>query len=406
MSKRKELNCNQNSNNTKTHRKSTKGICHTFSSKTPTSTRTRTAANVLLDGLKRDICNIQYLNDKFRSIIKVSPKDYRNFQVMRDEHKDKKIFFSGKNGYNDPTYENVNVQDSVCIPVKDNPFLIVHNDNVEDKGGIICIDEVNDDFVFALLPRKASTSYNHFQSFLDALKCLETCAPADVSVRGKKRTVVYEGDNNGQNYLTFGIAPKRNGRGLYMKHFDGFSETKHERAVISMRNFISARCSPFIPSMVKAGMKSILKLFQLDPSCISHKDDSKNDAMKQFLDFFPSMASGRNTSLELHEDDDAFLSIVSVYNQDDIFLKKMPKKTKAKNSYISQVQKDSQIVKYFTFSVGHSVGLRTGDILVFNPLFEHCISTKTEQCRSSDVYCVSFYFKSLVLGLNDNSIPV
>ena len=354
--------------------------------------------------MKRDICNIQYLNEKFRTIVKVSPKDIREFQVMKDEHNGKKIFFSGKNGYNDSKNENVKVPNSVCIPVKDNPYLIVHN--IEDNGSIICIDEVNDDFVFALLPRKASTSYNHFHSFLDALKCLETCAPADVSVRGKKRTVVYEGDNNGQNYLTFGIAPKRNGRGLYMKHFDGFSETKHERAVISMRNFISARCSPFIPSMVKAGMKSILNLFQLDPSCISHKDDSKNDAMKQFLDFFPSMASGRNTSLELHEDDDAFLSIVSVYNQDDIIVKKMPKKTKSKNSYISQVQKDSQIVKYFTFSVGHSVGLRTGDILVFNPLFEHCISTKTEQCRASDVYCVSFYFKSLVLGLNDNSIPV
>ena len=159
MSKRIELNCNQKNNN-KTHRKSTKGICHTFSSKNPTSTRTRTAANVLLDGLKRDICNIQYLNDKFRSIMKVSPKDIRNFRVMRDEHKDKKIFFSGKNGYNDPMYENVNVPNSVCIPVKDNPYLIVHN--VEDNGGIICIDEVNDDFVFALLPRKASTLYYQF----------------------------------------------------------------------------------------------------------------------------------------------------------------------------------------------------------------------------------------------------
>ena len=336
MSKRKQQNCNQICKD-KAKCTTSKGICRTFSSKTPTSTRTRAAADVLLMGLKRDVCNIPQIKEKFRTLIKVSPKDIREFEVMKDEHEGKKIFFSGKNDYNDPKHENVNVPNSVCIPVQDNPHLVIHN--MKDNGSIICIDEVNEDFVFVLLLRKESTSYNHFHSFLDALKCLETCAPADVSVRGKKRTVVYEGDNNGHNYLTFGIAPKRNGPGLYMKRFEGFSETKHERAVIFMRNFISAKCSPYIPSMIKAGMKSVLKLLRLDPSRISHGNESINDAMKQFLDFFPSMASGRNTSLELHEDDDAFLSIVSVYNEDDIIVKECRKKSKGKHTNISQVKK-------------------------------------------------------------------
>ena len=403
MSKRKQHNCNQTVKNN-TELTTSKGICHTFSSKTTTSTRTRDAADVLLRGLKRDISNLQQLNDKFRTLVKVAPKDIRDFIAMKEENEGKKIFFSGKNGYKDVNHENVNVPNSVCIPVQDNPHLIIHNE--KDNGSIVCIDEFNEDFVFALLPRKESTSYNHFHSFLDALKCLETCAPADVSVRGKKRTVVYEGVNNGHNYLTCGIAPKRNGRGLYMKHFKGFSGTKHEQAVISMRKFISTKCSPYIPSMIKAGMKSVLRLFEFDPSCISHNNHSRNDGMKQFLNYFPSMASGRNTSLELHEDDDAFLSIVSIYNEDDIILERLNKKKNRKRTMISRLPKESPIVKYFTFGVGHSVGLRTGDILVFNPLIEHCISTKTDECQSSDVYCISFYFKSLVLGLNDNSIPL
>ena len=403
MAKRKKQNCNITCSD-KSQRTTTKGICRSFRSKTTTSARTRMAAELLDKELKRDIFNIQLLNDKFSTLVRVKPKDVEDFKKMKEEHTDKKIFFSGKKISKGKTGEQMSAQNYHCITVQDNERLRIHN--VIENGSILCIDEASGDIVFALLPRRKSTSYNHFHSFIDALKVLETCAPADVSVRGNKRTVVYEGNKTGQNYLTYGVAPKRNGRGLYMKHFDGFSGTKHENAVISMRSFISTACSAYIPSMIKSGMKSILKLFNLNPNCLPLDDASDNNQMKQFISFFPSMASGRNTSLELHEDDDAFLSVVSIYNEDDIMVEKVNSKKRKKHRTVSRLKKQSLIVKYFTFGVGHSVALRTGDILVFNPLIEHCISTKTDECQKSDVYCVSFYFKSLVLGLNDNSIPL
>ena len=62
------------------------------------------------------------------------------------------------------------------------------------------------------------------------------------------------------------------------------------------------------------------------------------------------------------------------------------------------------IIKYFTFDNNHSVALRSGDCLMFNPTINHCISTKTEAYLTKDVYCVSHYFKSNLIGMNDNNI--
>ena len=62
-------------------------------------------------------------------------------------------------------------------------------------------------------------------------------------------------------------------------------------------------------------------------------------------------------------------------------------------------------LKYFTFGCGISIGLRSGDVLIFNPQIDHCISTNTEHCRESGVMTTSHYYKSSVIGLNDNDIP-
>ena len=106
--------------------------------------------------------------------------------------------------------------------------------------------------------------------------------------------------------------------------------------------------------------------------------------------FMPSTSYGKDTLLPLHYDKDMFLSIVTIHCVKDI----------KKGKYIL----DSDIIKYFTFDNGVSVALRSGDILIFNPIIKHCISTKTDEYISEDVYCISHYFKSMLAGRNDNSI--
>lgn len=87
-----------------------------------------------------------------------------------------------------------------------------------------------------------------------------------------------------------------------------------------------------------------------------------------------------------HVDDDIMYSVVTCLLQDD-------------HTY----KPEDLIVAYFCFpSLGIAVPLRPGDILIFNPLEPHCISSK---CRSSDtVLGTSMYVKTAIVGLNDNSI--
>ena len=67
-----------------------------------------------------------------------------------------------------------------------------------------------------------------------------------------------------------------------------------------------------------------------------------------------------------------------------------------------QYQPSQRIVAYFAFTkLGIAIPLRPGDVLFFNPLEEHCISSRC--CNDDDIYCLSLYLKSDNIGLNDNS---
>ena len=115
------------------------------------------------------------------------------------------------------------------------------------------------------------------------------------------------------------------------------------------------------------------------------------------------MATGRNTTLQIHTDEDAFFSVVCIYRENDVGVKLSNQKGRRsiKRSYLKE---ESDVLKYFTFSTGLTVALRSGDILMFNPQIEHCISSNTDVCKEDDVFCTSLYFKSMVLGLNNNNI--
>jgi hypothetical protein len=68
-------------------------------------------------------------------------------------------------------------------------------------------------------------------------------------------------------------------------------------------------------------------------------------------------------------------------------------------------QNDDLIISYFAFpQIGIAVALWPGDILMFNPQEPHCISLC---CNKDDnIYYISSYLKTHVVGLNDNSNTV
>jgi hypothetical protein len=68
-------------------------------------------------------------------------------------------------------------------------------------------------------------------------------------------------------------------------------------------------------------------------------------------------------------------------------------------------QNDDLIVCYFAFpQIEIAVALQPGDILMFNSQEPYC---KSLRCNKDDnIYCISFYLKIQVVGLNDNSNTV
>jgi hypothetical protein len=67
--------------------------------------------------------------------------------------------------------------------------------------------------------------------------------------------------------------------------------------------------------------------------------------------------------------------------------------------------KDSDVLVYFSFpSTGRCIGLRNGDVLIFNPQVPHCMSSRC--FPDIDVLCVAMYWKTAFAGRNDNDQDV
>jgi hypothetical protein len=103
--------------------------------------------------------------------------------------------------------------------------------------------------------------------------------------------------------------------------------------------------------------------------------------------YYNAAGFGINVFLRCHIDKDFTMSIVQVHLDEIMY------------------QNDDQIVCFFAFpQIGIAVPLRPGDTHMFNPQEPHCISLR---CNKDDnIYCISSYLKTQVVGLNDNSDKV
>jgi hypothetical protein len=108
--------------------------------------------------------------------------------------------------------------------------------------------------------------------------------------------------------------------------------------------------------------------------------------MDKRTNVFASMSYGLNVFLPVHKDMDFFYSTTTVIKRG------LPKM-------------DDAILNYFCFpEQGVCVSLRNYDILLFNPQKMHCVSSRKDSSndKANDMYCVSFYLKTAVVGGNDN----
>ena len=374
------VNCNYKTETT------SNAICHAYKSDTPSSRRSQLVNDSINDSTESWFHNLR-IKQSYLDIKEIMFDNKNDGDLIN--HRLSNLIFSAK--------IEIDKEELLEPPSKYNIESIPMNIDmrvIRTTKGFLCFNKGI--FVCLLIPRKESLKSIQPKKFLNSMIKLSKLEKKGHNPRGGGKHVTYEKEVT--NYVTLGITSKRFGKGLYEKELKKTHTLNGNYGLRKFTNQVRDMCIKYIPSQLMRRLNKALSETNIPSfrSYISRNEnnvtETKNPGGEQH-NILPSIAFGANTILPMHTDDDAFLSVVSVHCKDDVL--------KDKNSY----KENLNVSKYFVFCNKISVGLRSGDILIFNPGIGHCISTLTDPYRDKDVFCVSHYFKSVLVSLNDNSIP-
>jgi len=232
---------------------------------------------------------------------------------------------------------------------------------------------------FCLLPRKDAIYSTIFRNddclyhnkVCDALDDLEQAQRVSFQ-RGHCRHVFTE--NN--KYCIAGVQPNRASTGVSSQtyHFSKM-KTVHQDTIIDYIQKCESLMKKYIPH------EEVAVLYEAR----DHLKFKTMFANGYQSSLYGSIASGVNVHLRIHTDLDFCYSLTTVL-------------IRCKKSY----KMDGTKISYFNFPrLGVATPLRPGDILLFDATEPHASSSRCN--KHLHVYCVSFYLKSAVVGLHDNS---
>ena len=137
----------------------------------------------------------------------------------------------------------------------------------------------------------------------------------------------------------------------------------------------------YLPPKIMQYASQAKKVVGCNISLINPKKNHFEDSV------WTSAALSYNYVSAAHVDDDCFFTalLVTVDTDDDSY------------------DMHQEIAVYFCFpSCGKAIGLRPGDILLFNPLYYHCVSKRTKSYENKEVFLAALYLSTSVIGGNDN----
>jgi hypothetical protein len=282
----------------------------------------------------------------------------------------KPLFFSGTS---QRTIHSLSPDDVVLSAIDDMKVI----DTMEGAR----MESANGDIVFVLVPRRAAIKkHTHLNRTFQSLHALKK-AKRSAEKRGKKRITVPESYNS--NYFTVGLKPNRNGGGVIDSWPRTFGSTDKDQ-VIKLMNACQEVADGYIRSEELRGIRVSKDLLQW-----SEMQGSGPGSV------LPSFSAALNTCLCLHTDEDFFYSVL------------MTASTRALKEDIDQFKMDADVSNYFVFAEqGIAVAVRPGDILVFNPKYHHCSSSRALDYENEDVFSMSLYLKSAVVGKFNNTLPL
>ena len=233
--------------------------------------------------------------------------------------------------------------------------------------------------MFILIPRRhAIFKTTHVKKTLGSLHALHT-ATAGTETQGKLQIVVAE---DGGKYATVGLKPSRGSTGIRESWPRNFAQGD-KKEVIKLMTACKEVARSYLPSHVLRGIENAKRLGNW-PKIL----DGAVGAM------YAALSSSLNSYLNSHTDQDFLYSLLTMAS------------LRGLQESIDQYDVHNvDICNYFAFAQqGIAVALRPGDMLLFNPVYQHCVSSRTASYKMSDIFSLSLYLKSAIVSKNDNSL--
>jgi hypothetical protein len=345
------------------------GFSTTYAAKTPTSKRTVVAYNKMeearMDSMRKN--NVED-KQKYRRGKKKENRIDSLFAIksnvefaMKRENLAKSPHFFGGNGI---TKEREGV---TMIPLSKLELV------KKNTGCVHWVDESAGIFSSLLIPREESIAAfgKKMKNSIEALDCLQSIEK-DCN-RSKLKTGV---TTSKSKYVIYGLKVQRGSTGFSR---DKLFETKPQQA--NRLEELARKCeciaAKYISSHWLRGMEAAEK-------------DGCWETVASGVKFVAALASTINYSAPAHVDCDFVMSIhqMNVDTSSGLLL-------------------EDEIAQYFCFpEFGYAVGLRPGDVLLFNPQVYHCLSKKEPVYKDANVHVTTFYLKTAHVGKNDNSLPL
>jgi hypothetical protein len=364
--------------------------CHVNISQTPSSKRTRVAASAF----KYDIHKMSSRHTKHKRTNNNSRKYIKQVRFLKDVKvcnvasinnvihmttdyiKHHIVVCDGGDTIHDAIQTDVIGSDIQVLRIRNGDLWVADTGNA--TLGLRFNSPGDKVPIFVRLPRNDSLNIiNDGQMVCSAMRsCVLTQRQS--LARGKGNHVFIE---NGNKYCCVGAQPGRAQKGVQSGHYrlkHGF-ESKNWDILHRLLKTAEYAFDRYINTDVIRHISCARSRV-----CFKTMEPSPFSSQKKTARYYNGLGFGINVFLRCHVDRDFTMSIVQVHIDNHLY------------------RVDDKIVCYFAFPrIGIAVALRPGDFLLFNPQEPHSISSR---CRREDeIYCVSSYLKTAVVGLNDNS---
>ena len=256
-------------------------------------------------------------------------------------------------------------------------------DSIQPNVGVAVREHPSQSLSIIRLPRNESLRIMPKSGMMNIFMALVACEElSKVSIeRGKARRIFGDGiSSDTPMYSSVGVQVSRLGGVLERSPRYASLPDCHWKTIINM----TRRAESALESFADTNVLRQLSAAKETVNFMTFSAPNSHERVK----YFGALAFGRNVFLRCHTDDDFTLSVTQIY-------------LRGRDVYAPT----DEPVAFFCFPTRRvAIPMRPGDFLIFDATIPHSVSSRCH--RSDDIMCVSFYLKSMVVGLNDNSIAL